>query len=176
MGRQGDGALQRCTVPEAARLLGISERGVRDKIERGQLAAEKEGKRWIITLPAVVTTAPGAAPCGSAGGSDAVAGEPVDVPYRVTPAEVERVIERTGAKYVSDLQAMYRTIGEDYRRLYEAQLAARDAQLAAKDEVIAELRRRAEVAERAVGLSHVEPAPAGAGLFAGLRRRLRWVH
>ena len=31
------GGGNRHTVPEVARLLGISERGVRDKIERGQL-------------------------------------------------------------------------------------------------------------------------------------------
>ena len=56
--RQAGGAPWRCTVPEAARLLGISERGVRDKIERGQLTAKKRGKRWIVTLPAMAAAAP----------------------------------------------------------------------------------------------------------------------
>lgn len=37
-------------MPEVARILGISERGVRDKIERGQLDAVKDGKRWMVLL------------------------------------------------------------------------------------------------------------------------------
>ena len=173
MGRQLGGTLQQCTVPEAARLLGISERGVRDKIERGQLVAEKEGRRWVVTLPAVATTAVDGAACGSGRGSDAVGEGVLEARYRVAPAEIERAIERTGAKYVADLQTMYRTIGEDYRRLYEGQLAA-------KDEVIAELRRRAEVAERALGLSRVdavvaEPTSTAPRWLGGLWRRLRRV-
>ncbi|MDP9375479.1 MAG: hypothetical protein M3Q65_24145 [Chloroflexota bacterium] len=61
----------------------------------------------------------------------------------MTPAEVERVVERTGAKYVADMRVLFEQVGQ----LYEAQLATQAAALAAKDETIAELRRRAGVAE-----------------------------
>ncbi len=61
----------------------------------------------------------------------------------MTPAEVERVVERTGAKYVADMRVLFEQVGQ----LYEAQLATQAAALAAKDETIAEVRRRAAVAE-----------------------------
>lgn len=146
-------------MPEVARLLGISERGVRDKIERGQLRAEKDGKRWMVLLPAAATTATDAVASGSTSGSGAVArSEPVEVHYRVAPAELEQAIERTGGKYVADMQTMFDRVG----RLYEAQLAAKDETIRAKDasltakdgqlaataEMIAALRWRAEAAER----------------------------
>ena len=128
---------QRYSVAAVARLLGISERGVRDRIERGTLDAVKEpGQRgWRILLPpeaapeAVAPTASGGSPRGSdavAGGSDAI----------VTPAVVEQAIARTGQQYTADLRVM---LGE-LRAVYEGQIAA-------KDETIAELRRRAEAAE-----------------------------
>ena len=120
------------TVPEVARQLGISERAVRLRIETGALAAVRDGRQWWVTLPGVV----GAVVGGSAA-------ELVEAAYRVTPAEVERVVERTGAKYVADMRVLFEQVGQ----LYEAQLATQAAALAAKDETIAELRRRAGVAE-----------------------------
>lgn len=148
------------TVPEVARQLGISERAVRLRIESGALAAVRDGRRWWVTLPgpgeAVVggsrggseggsgsgsrVGSAGGSTGGSAGGSVA---EPVEAAYRVTPTEVERVVERTGAKYVADMRALFEQVGQ----LYEAQLATQAAALAAKDETIAEVRRRAAVAE-----------------------------
>jgi hypothetical protein len=59
-------------------------------------------------------------------------------PAAPTPlAEIERAIERIGAQYVADLQAL----GELFAGYYQAQLAAKDGQLA-------DLRRRQERAER----------------------------
>ncbi len=62
--------------------------------------------------------------------------EPIEARFRVTPAEIERAVERTGARYLADMETILNRVG----RVYEGQLAA-------KDETIAELRRRAEAAE-----------------------------
>ena len=75
----------------------------------------------------------------------------------MTPAAIEQAVSRTGAQYLGDLRTMLAEVG----KVYAGQLAAKDAALAAKDEpivtkdhalaahvlTIAELRRRAEVAE-----------------------------
>lgn len=177
------GSQQRHSVPEVARILGISERGVRDKIERGQLDAVKDGKRWMVLLPPEQpATSPedDAVVRGSASGSGAV----------VTPAQIEQAIERTGQKYVTDMAALYDRVGTELSAVYEGQLAAKDQALAAKDETIAELRRRAEVAEAErdrltaaqaapVALESLEaPAPddpsgaSSAGFWARVRRIL----
>ncbi len=132
---------RRHSVAEVARILGISERGVRDRIERGTLdAVKQEGQRgWRILLPpeAVVDTVAPTASSGSPSGSGAVGGAVV------TPALVETAIQRTGQQYTTDL----RTMLTELREVYEGQIEAKDAALTAKDETIAELRRRAEVAE-----------------------------
>lgn len=53
----------RYSVPQAARVLGISERGVRQRIKAGTLAAEREGPRWIVLLlPEERGTASGSVP------------------------------------------------------------------------------------------------------------------
>jgi len=132
-------------VAAVARLLGISERGVRDRIERGTLDAIKEpGQRgWRILLPpaaapeTVALTASGGSPRGSEAVGEAV----------VTPTQIEQAIERTGQKYVTDMAALYDRISAELGQVYEGQIAAKDQALAAKDETIAELRRRAEQAE-----------------------------
>lgn len=136
---------RRATVPEVARLLGISERGVRDKIERGQLQAEKDGKRWIVTLPPDAPEAD-AVVSGSASGSGAV----VDaVAGGSTPAEVERAIEATASRYMADFAGLYDRISADVAARFEQTIAA-------KDETIAALRRRAEVAETELSLRSEE--------------------
>jgi excisionase family DNA binding protein len=149
---------QRLTVPQVARLLGISERGVRDKIEKGQLRGEKEGKRWLALVPADDAAADAVvrgSASGSTRGSDAVVdagGQPPEVgaSNKTTPAEVERAIARTGQQYTADLRTMF----EELREVYEGQLAAKDQTIAAKDETIAgqadtiaELRRWVATAE-----------------------------
>lgn len=132
------------TVPEVARQLGISERAVRLRIETGALAAVRDGRQWWVTLPGPVGAIAGGRGGGSRGGSrGGSAAEPVEAAYRVAPAEVERVVERTGAKYVADMRALFEQVGQ----LYEAHLATQAVALAVKDETIAELRRRAGVAE-----------------------------
>jgi excisionase family DNA binding protein len=43
----------RYSVPQAARLLGISERAVRKRITSGALPAEKTATGWLVELGAV---------------------------------------------------------------------------------------------------------------------------
>ena len=86
--------------------------------------------------------------------------EPVEAQYRVTPAEVERAVARTGARYAADLRAML----DGLREVYAGQVAAKDETIAAQREALAELRRRAEAAEAA--------RLAGERERAALRRRL----
>jgi len=148
------GSGRRHTVPEIARLLGISERGVRDKIERGQLDAVKVGKRWMVLLPPERAAAPpevAAVVGGSDSGSGAVANA------TVTPAQIEQAIARTGQKYVADMAGLYDRISGELGKVYEGQLAA-------QTETIAELRRRAEAAEAERDrLATAQAAPAAPG-------------
>lgn len=139
------GSRDRHTVPEVARLLGISERGVRDRITRGTLQAERAGTRWMVLLPAErPATPPGddAVVRGSPRGSEAVA----------TPAVVEQAIARTGQRYTADLHTML----AELREIFAGQVEAKDQVIATQAEALAELRRRAEVAEATVA----EPSPA----------------
>jgi len=153
-------------VPEVARILSISERGVRDKIERGQLDAVKDGKRWMVLLPPEQPPAP---PADDAvvGGSSRGSGAVVDAV--ATPAQIEQAIERTGEKYVTDMTALYDRVSTELSVVYEGQIAAKDQALAAKDETIAELRRRAEQAEdERDRLTAAQAAPAAPGATAAL--------
>jgi len=148
-------------VLSVARILGISERGVRDKIARGQLDAMREGKLWMVLLPPEQLPAPpedDAVVSGSSRGSGAV------VDAVVTPAQIERAIERTGQRYVTDMAAIYDRVSAELGAVYAGQLAAKDQALAAKDETIAELRRRAEEAEAARDqLVAAQAAPSAPG-------------
>ncbi len=90
---------------------------------------------------------PDAVPGGTGSADEAVPGEPIEAVYRVTPAEIEQAIERTGDKYVTDMRAMFDEVG----RLYQGQLAA-------KDETITELRRRAEAAESRLSAPEAQQA------------------
>jgi len=128
------GGTGRYSVPQAARYLGISERAVRKRITAGTLRAEKDGPHWSVFLSAV----PGAHVGGTVAEPGAVPPEPdiIEARYRVTPAEIEQAVERTGERYIADIASMFDRVDGLYR-----------AQLDAKDETIAELRRRAEAAE-----------------------------
>jgi hypothetical protein len=50
----------RYSVPEVARLLGISERAVRKRITAGTLDAHKEGNAWVVLLHATTGAVPAA--------------------------------------------------------------------------------------------------------------------
>lgn len=59
----------RRSVPQVARMLGISERAVRKRIETNQLLAVKEDRAWVVLLD------PGTAPLA----------EPVPPPHHQVP-------------------------------------------------------------------------------------------
>ncbi len=156
------------TTTQAAALAGVTEKTIRDWVKAGHITAARttEGRRigraslltYLRTrsVEVVERLPPEARPHSATDPpteqtTDSVgATEPVEAQYRVTPAEVERAVERTGARYVADL----RTVLAELREVYEGRIAATEAQVAAKDETIAaqrdalaELRRRAEAAE-----------------------------
>lgn len=95
-------------MPAAARALGISERAVRKRIQAGTLRAEPFGRSFMVWLPGA------AEPGGPEPGSSVAPGpEPYETQYRVTPADVERAIERTGARYVADMAGLYDRIAAE---------------------------------------------------------------
>lgn len=152
------------TMPEAAELLDMSEFAARDWVKRHDLpTTEGRPVRVAETLVLAAMAAEGRSSWKSpevapqVGGSPPESrgsGDPIEAHYTTTPAEIERAIERTGARYVADFASLYDRIAGEVSELYEAQLAAKDQALAAKEQTItmqqdsiAELRRRAEAAE-----------------------------
>lgn len=147
-------------IAEAAARLGLSPEAVRKRLNRGTLPGYKLEGTWYVTLdrPGPVSGRPDG---GRTEWQD-VSGQrqdaaPIEADYQVTPDELQRAIERTGTKYVADFAQLYERVNEGLARLYEARLAEKDATIAAKDHAlaadalaIAELRRRAEVAEAEV--------------------------
>lgn len=53
-----DAGMVRYSVPEAARLLGISERAVRKRITASTIQAHKDGTAWVVLLPATTGAVP----------------------------------------------------------------------------------------------------------------------
>ena len=54
--------MARYSVPEAARLLGISERAVRKRITANTIQAHKDGTAWVVLLPSTTGAVPGPEP------------------------------------------------------------------------------------------------------------------
>src|SRR5205807_1209389 len=63
-----------CSVPEAARQLGISERAVRFRITSGALAATRTAQGWQVALPAAEAGGSAVAEGGSPEAPEAVGG------------------------------------------------------------------------------------------------------
>ena len=135
------------SVRDAAQRLGLSERGVLKRIHARTLTAERDGKRWLVFLPSEPSSERFRT-------EDGTGSEPIEVQYRVTPAEIEQAIERTGDKYLADMQAMLaplvaqiteqaETIGQlrtelDHtRQSAEAAIAKHDQVAAERDELLA---------------------------------------
>ncbi len=127
-------------------MLGLNYEALRKRIKRGTLPAYKEGERWYVLLDSV----PDSVPDNAGTPVPDTHGEAVDNihGFFITPAEVEHAIARTGQQYTADLRTM---LGE-LRAVYEGQIAAHQ-------ETIAELRRRAEVAEAALAPASATPTP-----------------
>ena len=140
-------------VAEAAKVLGLNYEALRKRIKRGTLPAYKEGERWYVLLDFVPDNVP-----DSAGTSvPDPHGETVDNihGFPITPAEVERAIARTGQQYTADLGTML----AELREVFAGQVAAQQETIAAQADTIAELRRRAEVAEVERDALRVQAAP-----------------
>jgi len=159
------------TIREASAALGISPTTVRRRIKAGALLAREvpttQGYEWRVFLAGgQVPTAGEQGATTGVRGDDRQPGawEPLDGQYRVTPEAIERAVERTGSKYVADVQALFDRVGA----LYEAQLAAKDqalvaqaGQLAAQAETLDALRQRAAAAEAARDARRPRPTPTG---------------
>jgi len=153
-------------------LLGVEPRTVIKYRQQGKIRGEKQGKAWHLWLAQTFIDTTRAERSGTRSGMDpehqsarsGTYSEPIEAAYRASPAEIERAIERTGQQYVTDMAALYDRVSIELGAVYEGQLAAKDQALAAKDETIAELRRRAEVAEAERDrLTAAQAAPAALG-------------
>ncbi len=113
---------------DAATIMGTTPAALRKRLQRGSVPGYKRAGQWFVLVDSALPTGSPRAGHGQDAAREAV----------VSPQIVEQAITRTGQQYSADLRAM---LGE-LRAVYEGQLAA-------KDETIAELRRRAEVAEAA---------------------------
>jgi len=176
------------SVPEAARHLGISERAVRKRIVANTLVAEREGVGpWRVRVDTAAaprggtTSGPGAVPDGPGGGPGT---EPIEAAYRVAGEAAAEIALVPLATMVEELRGLADQLAELARRNeglalevgtlrerqvgHEGQLAAKDAALAAHAATIAELRRRAEVAEvERECLMAVQAAPDALGATEG---------
>jgi hypothetical protein len=96
-GTSGTGG--RYSVPEVARLLGISERAVRKRITAGTLDAVKEAGVWIVTLEAVPTE-----PIGTTGGTGTAPQQAADPGSQNAPPDQDhRIIDELRAR-IADLE------------------------------------------------------------------------
>ncbi len=96
----------RYSVPEAARVLGISERAVRKRIVAGSLDAERDGHQWIVFLPAELDPEPGgpngpdAVPGGTSaaelGGTRAVPAEALSDLVALVERQQQTIMELSG--------------------------------------------------------------------------------
>ncbi len=146
-------------IAEVEALIGKKERNARYWLARHDIPARgTRPKAWserailakLATLGQDSRKAPERSPeyppeypAGNTGRPTGTSPEPVEAQYRVTPADVERAVVRTGARYAADLRAML----DGLREVYAGQVAAKDETIAAQRDALAELRRRAEAAE-----------------------------
>jgi len=149
-------------LAEAAAVLGLTERQAREWVRAralpvttgrparvaasALLAAMRQAGKVPRPLPEISPEVSGDAP----GESPEISGshrEPIEAAYRVTPAEVEQAIERTAGRYVADFVGLYDRISTEVAERYEQTIAAKDETIATQADALAELRRRAEVAE-----------------------------
>lgn len=146
-------------IAEASARLGLSAEAVRKRLQRGTLHGYKDDDGGWFVLPGDLY--------GTAERQDTVRTdrqddgrtprpdgrtppeEPIEAPYRVTPAAIEQAVSRTGVQYVGDLRTMLAEVGKVY-----------EGQLAAKDETIASLRAQLEMAERDRVYLHTEATRA----------------
>ena len=163
------------TADKVAALLSVSVRTVRRYADSGRLAPVRLGRSVRYRLPDVERLiAEGGDTSGQDGDAPqrtradstsewsggATSGQDTIAPaYSVTPAEVERAIARTGQQYTADLGTML----AELREVFAGQVAAQQETIAAQAATIAELRRRAEVAEHERDALRVQASPQPPG-------------
>jgi hypothetical protein len=118
-----EGGTTRYSVPQVARLLGISERAVRKRITAGTLDAERTPTGWLVVLEAVPTV-PSAVPGAVPAEPSAALGGTVAVPVPLPDGELVAV--REALAHAHDEVAFLRS-----------QLEARDAELERRADEIA---------------------------------------
>lgn len=128
-GGQDSGQDTGIPLVDAARIMGTTPAALRKRLQRGSVPGYKRAGQWFVLVDSVLPTGSPRAGHGQDTAREAV----------VSPQIVEQAITRTGQQYSADLRAM---LGE-LREVYAGQIAA-------QAETIAELRRRAEVAEAKV--------------------------
>lgn len=169
------------TAAQAAQILGISTRRLRDWRKEGRIAEAGRFKRGTARVPlfdpAEVMRAKAAAATEEtpeASATDAAAfAQAVARLVGLMLTERAEAEAATVAPLVAQITDQAERIGhlEAEREGVKAQLTARDQALTAKDETIAELRRRAEVAEEEVVRRRSEEAERLARVSALVRER-----
>lgn len=155
----------RYSVPETARLLGISERAVRKRITAGTLEAHKEGNAWVVLLPSTTEAVPAAPAAPGAVPSAVPEGGTVDL---ASMAELIGQLTRDNQELAAAAalwQERARFLGERLQAL-EAGPIAGDVGHAPQD-----VPREPTPHERREAFWHA-PARASEGLIARLRRLL----
>jgi excisionase family DNA binding protein len=130
-----DSAPLRCSIPEAARRLGVTERTVRTWIKTGILVAEREGKRLRVLLPQEQPPEQAKTGSGEVNPENPAPNRqyqeaiPTPTGQQAMPTALEQVIARTSTKFVGDLNAISKEIGQ----LYAAQLAVQEKRAASPE-------------------------------------------
>jgi excisionase family DNA binding protein len=122
-GSVGDPYVLRCTITEAASRLGISKRAVMRQIQDGTLAAERDGRQWVVMLDSSPRSTESEPEQNQLAG-DAPAEQAVDplagglLAERIAPRQgrpqnmIEQAIERVGAQHSIRLRA----VSEQFRQ------------------------------------------------------------
>ena len=123
-------------IAAAAIALGMTAEGLRKRLNRGTLNGYKQDGAWFVVLPHQDAMS-GQMAGRQDGTAGQAAGQPIEAAHQFTPAEVERAIGATAARYAADFAGLYDCISTEVGRLYEGQLAAKDETIATQRELIA---------------------------------------
>lgn len=186
-GRAGDGTSTagtgehsaepvRCSVPEAARRLGITERAVRKRIQAGTMQAERVDGKWLVVLEPVGTSAvPPVVPSGQQSRqrphvvrqpepvpASSPAAPPEDEVMPAVPATVP--VATVPAEHATDLLGMLRDLQRQNLEL-AGQVGFLQARLAATQEQL--LLAEEEPEPEPSIPDYVEPEPRAPRSFLG---------
>ena len=138
----------RYSVPEAAKLLGITERAVRKRIEAGTLLGKRNGREWVVLLP----REPVAEPKGTSSGTDS---EPDGTATEPRGTNGTSSVEAIAEKLYRDNLELAGRVG-----FYQAEIQHLKAQLEVAQARILEL--EAPKAAPAATTNHSTPSENGA--------------